>query len=86
MKEIINLIHTYFPQADAFKDPFKMFTAGQEEPGKLPLPAGFNEAVAKKFEVGAVKGLIHTRVGDGPRVLGEEEHLLGSDGMPKTLA
>ncbi|KAG8979390.1 hypothetical protein FRC05_008375 [Tulasnella sp. 425] len=45
--------------------------AGQEEPGKLPLPKGLNGAVAKKFEVGAVKGLIHTRVGDGPRVLDE---------------
>lgn len=86
LKEIINLIVTYFPQADAFKDPFKMFAAGQEEAGKLPLPAGFNDAVAKKFEVGAVKGLIHTRVGDGPRVLDDSEALLNASGLPKTLA
>ncbi|KAG8983266.1 diphosphomevalonate decarboxylase [Tulasnella sp. 427] len=86
LKEIINLIVSYFPQADTFKDPFKMFAAGQEEPGKLALPAGFNEAVAKKFEVGAVKGLIHTRVGDGPRVLDDSEGLLNASGLPKTLA
>ncbi|KAF9236335.1 GHMP kinase [Melanogaster broomeanus] len=40
----------------------------------------------KHFEKGAVKGLIHTCVGDGPRVLGDEEALLGADGLPKTLA
>ncbi|KAG8214211.1 GHMP kinase, partial [Butyriboletus roseoflavus] len=40
---------------------------------------------AKRFGTGAVKTLIHTCVGDGPRVRGDEESLLGSDGLPKTL-
>ena len=31
--------------------------------------------------VGAVKGLIHTHVGDEPRTPGGEEALLGSDGL-----
>lgn len=84
VKEIVSLIVKYFPQADAFKDPFKLFgTAGV---GEESVVEGFNVNVAKKFEVGAVKSLIHTRVGDGPRTLGEEESLLGQDGKPKTLA
>ena len=80
LKEIVELIVNYFPQAEPFKDPFGLFgNAGVQ--GKLVQ--GFNAAVAKPFGVGAVKGLIHTRVGDGPRVLGAEEALLGADGLPK---
>ncbi|KAG8894998.1 diphosphomevalonate decarboxylase [Tulasnella sp. 403] len=86
LKEIVNLIIHYFPQTEVFKDPFKVFTEGQETPGSLALPAGFNDAVAKKHEPGAVKGLIHTRIGDGPRVLGDEEALLGTNGLPKVTA
>jgi diphosphomevalonate decarboxylase len=82
IKGIVSLIVKYFPQAEAFKDPFGIFGAAGVQPG---VPEGFNEKVASQFEVGAVKGLIHTRVGDGPRVLGEEESLLGTDGLPKTL-
>jgi len=86
LKEIINLIVSYFPQTEPFKDPFRLFAEGQEVPGQGALPAGFNDAVAKKYEEGAVKSLIHTRVGNGPQVLGEEESLLDSNGSPKTLA
>ncbi|CCL99644.1 uncharacterized protein FIBRA_01664 [Fibroporia radiculosa] len=80
LKEIVELIVRYFPQADTFKDPFGLFGAAGVR-GKVV--EGFNEAVAKPFGVGAVKGLIHTRVGDGPRVLGVEEALLGPNGLPK---
>ncbi|KAH9944717.1 GHMP kinase [Amylocystis lapponica] len=80
MKEIVELVVRYFPQADGFKDPFVLFGPNGVE-GKVV--DGFNTAVAKPFGVGAVKGLIHTRVGDGPRVLGAEETLLGPDGLPK---
>ncbi|TFY78866.1 hypothetical protein EWM64_g5147 [Hericium alpestre] len=83
IKEIVELIVSYFPQAEAFKDPFGLFGAAGAQ-GKLV--EGFNPAVAKKFEVGAVKGLIHTRVGDGPRKLGEEEALLNAEGIPTYLA
>ncbi|KII92627.1 hypothetical protein PLICRDRAFT_102539 [Plicaturopsis crispa FD-325 SS-3] len=84
LKEIVRLIVKYFPQAEAFKDPFKIF--GADGVGEGGVIEGFNEAVAKKFEVGAVKGLIHTQVGDGPRVLGPEEALLGATGLPLTKA
>ncbi|KAL0956649.1 hypothetical protein HGRIS_002781 [Hohenbuehelia grisea] len=80
MREIVSLIVRYFPQKDAFKDVFGLFgVAGVGEGG---LVEGFDERVAKRFETGAVKGLIHTRVGDGPRRLAAEEALLGGDGKP----
>ncbi|KAH8107727.1 GHMP kinase [Cristinia sonorae] len=84
LKEIVSMIIRYFPQAEPFKDPFGLFA--NESLGSGRVVPGFNEAVAKPFEVGAVKGLIHTRVGDGPRVLGSEEGLLGENGLPKQLA
>ncbi|QRW21277.1 diphosphomevalonate decarboxylase [Rhizoctonia solani] len=84
LKEIVNLIVKYFPQSQTFADPFGVFDAG-EQVGDLDLPQGFNTAVAVKHEIGAVKGLIHTRVGDGPRALGQEDALLTSDGLPKPL-
>lgn len=82
IKEIIELIVSYFPQ-ESFNDPFQLFGGAAVE-GRLV--DGFNSAVAKRFSTGAVKTLIHTCVGDGPRVRGEEESLLGNDGLPKTLA
>jgi diphosphomevalonate decarboxylase len=84
LREIVNLIVSYFPQGQSFADPFSIFSE-QETPGSLALPEGFNPAVAIKHEVGAVKALIHTRVGDGPRVLGAEDSLLTSDGLPKPV-
>lgn len=81
VKEIVELIVKYFPQAEPFKDPFGLF--GVNGVGEGRVVDGFNAAVAKPFGVGAVKNLIHTRVGDGPRVLGTEDSLLGPDGLPK---
>lgn len=92
IKEILQLIVSYFPQKEgSFKDVLGLFgstnaTDSLDLNTKAVLPQGFNEIVAKKYEVGAVKGLIHTKVGDGPRALGTEESLLGEDGNPKTLA
>jgi diphosphomevalonate decarboxylase len=84
IKEIVELIVAYFPQKEgSFKDVFGLFV-GAQLVGKVPV--GFNENVAKRFDVGAVKGLIHTRVGDGPRKLGDEEALLNVEGFPKSLA
>ncbi|KAH8119437.1 Diphosphomevalonate decarboxylase [Phellopilus nigrolimitatus] len=83
IKEIVELVVGYFPQTQPFKDVFSLFAGAQPLGG---VPVGFNAAVAKKFEAGAVKGLIHTRVGDGPRVLGSEDALLGADGLPKVQA
>jgi diphosphomevalonate decarboxylase len=87
VKEIVELVIKYFPQKDgSFKDVFELFAGEDVAKSQGKVIEGFNEAVAKKFEVGAVKGLIHTRVGDGPRALAAEEGLLGNDGFPKSLA
>jgi len=80
IKEVVELIIKYFPQSVPFKDPFGLFGAAGAGEGKIVK--GFNPAVAKPFDIGAVKGLIHTQVGDGPRVLGAEESLLGDNGLP----
>jgi len=79
VKEIVELVVNYFPQANQFKDPFGLFG---KDGVQGSVVNGFNAAVAKPFGVGAVKNLIHTRVGDGPRVLGPEESLLGVEGLP----
>jgi len=85
IKEIVQLIANYFPQKEgSFKDVFGLFQ-GADITSQGTIVEGFNPAVVKKFEVGAVKGLIHTRVGDGPRPLGPEESLLAENGFPKSL-
>ncbi|THU94151.1 Diphosphomevalonate decarboxylase [Dendrothele bispora CBS 962.96] len=84
VKEIIEMIVKFFPQQEKFKDPFGLF--GAQGLGEGKLPQGFNEAVAKTWELGSVKGLIHTKIGGGPRVLDEAEALLNAEGTPKTLA
>ncbi|KAJ3515724.1 hypothetical protein NMY22_g14379 [Coprinellus aureogranulatus] len=88
IKEIIQLILAYFPQtAGEFKDVLKVFGGSVQDVNvHAKIPDGFNDKVANKWEVGSVKGLIHTKVGDGPRALAAEESLLNADGIPKTLA
>ncbi|KAH9484893.1 Diphosphomevalonate decarboxylase [Psilocybe cubensis] len=88
IKEIAQLVTAYFPQrAGEFKDVLGLYgDAAKDINSEAKVPEGFNEAVAKRFEVGAVKGLIHTRVGDGPRRLPASESLLAPSGLPKTLA
>lgn len=83
MAEIVNLIVKYFPQDTPYNDLWSEFSG--KKPGELTVPEGFNEAVVKPFESGAVKNLIRTRIGDGPRTLGSEETLLDSNGLPKVL-
>ncbi|ORY31405.1 putative diphosphomevalonate decarboxylase [Naematelia encephala] len=80
MPVIITAVKKFFPTEQEFTDPLKV--------GEAPLPQGFNDTVVRHggWEKGAVKALIHTRVGDGPRVLGESDSLLGENGLPKVLA
>lgn len=87
IKDIFQLILAYFPQnAGDFKDNLNVFGGNAQDINvHAKIPEGFNEKVASKWEVGSVKGLIHTKVGDGPRALGPEESLLNADGIPKTL-
>jgi diphosphomevalonate decarboxylase len=89
VKEIASLILAYFPQKPGdFKDVFGLFgeNAAKDINASAKVPDGFNEAVAKRFDIGAVKGLIHTRVGDGPRRLSDSESLLTADGLPQILS
>lgn len=86
MKEIIQLIQSYFPLGQSFEDPFKLFAGGEEgESSNVKLRDGFKVGVSPKWEAGKVARLIHTRIGDGPRVLGQEESLMGDDGKPKVV-
>lgn len=63
---------------------------GQQESLGLPqsLPGSFNDKVIPVHEAGAVRRLIHTQVGDGPRVLERglgKESLLNENGEPLRL-
>lgn len=78
---IVQLISSYFPQSETFPDPFKI----KNDIENSEIPKGFDGNVIVKWHKGAVKNLIHTRVGDGPRKLKVEDSLLGEDGLPKTL-
>ncbi|CBQ72380.1 probable MVD1-mevalonate pyrophosphate decarboxylase [Sporisorium reilianum SRZ2] len=96
MPLILQTIRHYFPNAD-FDDTFDLLGKGanashrgaQEALG-LPssLPGSFNANVIPMHEAGAVRRLIHTQVGDGPRVLERgagKESLLNEAGEPIRL-
>ncbi|WVQ81743.1 diphosphomevalonate decarboxylase [Cryptococcus sp. DSM 104549] len=80
MPQVLGAIKRFFPTAEETEDPFKTGVRG--------LPEGFQMGVVREggWEKGAVKSLIHTRVGDGPRVLERSESLLADNGLPKVLA
>ena len=84
MPEIISLVQRYFPVAQTFEDPFALGSSASAEGGALR--DGFREGVSGGvWAKGSVSRLIHTRIGDGPRVLGEEESLMTADGLPKKV-
>ncbi|OCF30606.1 diphosphomevalonate decarboxylase [Kwoniella heveanensis BCC8398] len=80
MPKVLGAINKFFPTAEESEDPFR--TTAED------LPASFDYKVVREggWEKGAVKSLIHTRVGDGPRTLGKEDSLLKESGEPKVLA
>ncbi|RUS18237.1 diphosphomevalonate decarboxylase [Endogone sp. FLAS-F59071] len=84
IKEIINLIARYFPGAE-FVDPYSLFAEGEVAGSSLPGHNAFNPNIIPVFPLGSVSRLLHTQVADGPRVLGPEENLLDSLGMPLSL-
>ncbi|KAI9299551.1 Diphosphomevalonate decarboxylase [Cunninghamella echinulata] len=87
MKEIIQLINHYFPEAD-FTDPYGLFkdNQGQVTSSDLISSNEFNEKVIPVYPKGSVSRLLHTKVHDGPRVLPQSESLLNDQGLPKRLA
>ena len=86
MPTIITTVNRFFPQESEFSDPFGTFA--NKSISEEPLLDGFDAGVVKVggWEKGAVKSLIHTKVGDGPRRLGKEDSLLNEQGVPKVLA
>lgn len=86
MPTIIATVNRLFPQETEFSDPFGTFA--EQSIDDQPVLEGFDSGVVKVggWEKGAVKSLIHTKVGDGPRRLGKEESLLNEQGVPKVLA
>lgn len=80
---VLSTVLRYFPQTqESFPDPFGMGIKA----GSVKMPDGFNEKCILETEVGVVPRIIHTKVGDGPRVLdSDKEGLLGKDGMPKRV-
>ncbi|GAA6064706.1 hypothetical protein JCM10212_001611 [Sporobolomyces blumeae] len=88
VKEVLEIVLKYFPQtAESFPDPFETGVAPTGlGAASSPLPEGFNDKVVVQHEVGAVSRVIHTKVGDGPRVLdSSKDGLLGPDGLPKNV-
>lgn len=83
IKTIIALVHHYFPQSE-FNDRFNLFPNGIQA-SSSPV-AGFNSEVIPQWPLGSVKTLIHTAIGDGPRVLPQGESLIDqSSGLPISL-
>jgi len=82
MAVVIKAVQKYFPTEEAFEDRL----AAGEKVQAARIPERFNEAVVPSWEKGAVKSLIHTKVGDGPRKLSADKGLLKEDGTPKVLA
>lgn len=79
VESVLRLVEHYFPQ--------------QSEPSSAPVPAdvlptGFNAQVIPQHPLGSVARIIHTKVGDGPRVLVSATHGLldPQSGLPKSSA
>lgn len=68
---VLRAVQHYFPGA-SFDDPFQMAS------NDAPLPATFRHDIVPVHPAGSVRRVIHTRVGDGPRVL---EHGLGPQSL-----
>ncbi|WFD44863.1 diphosphomevalonate decarboxylase [Malassezia psittaci] len=88
---VLRVIRHYFPGA-FFDDPQHVLGTDKDQlPDKEPLPnlpTSFQADVIPVHASGSVRRLIHTRVGDGPRVLEHgigQESLLKEDGMPLRL-
>ena len=81
MRDIVSLISSYLPPVEPFNDTFGIFADEGICEGKVIN--GFNRDIAKRYAVGAVKSLIHTRVGGGPRVLDTDVVLHDGNGFPR---
>ncbi|GJJ77125.1 diphosphomevalonate decarboxylase [Entomortierella parvispora] len=83
MAEIYAILSHYFP-GHVFDDSLSLLKDGASV---AALPENFDTRISTVFAEGSVKQILHTEVGDGPRVLASQEHgLLNAEGLPKRLA
>ena len=73
---VLRLVEHYFPQS-----------ASSSSAIPTDIPAGFNAQVIPQHPLGSVARIIHTKVGDGPRVLESAQHGLldPQSGLPKSV-
>ncbi|KAJ2550528.1 diphosphomevalonate decarboxylase [Coemansia sp. RSA 1933] len=90
MRDLVELFTYCFPRdavvsaTDFYADPFGVIgSAGSV--GDMPSSPGVAQLAqtAGRFPSGSVRRIIHTEVGDGPRVLSASQSLLDDAGMPK---
>lgn len=89
IKELIQLVSFYFPPSSSnptayFPDPLKLFQGDawiSVSEKDLPSQA---RGVISVFPEGSINRIIHTPLGDGPRVLDDSSSLLAADGLPKS--
>ncbi|KAJ2526231.1 diphosphomevalonate decarboxylase [Coemansia sp. RSA 1933] len=90
MRDLVELFTYCFPRdavvsaTDFYADPFGVIgSAGSV--GDMPSSPSVAQLAqtAGQFPSGSVRRIIHTEVGDGPRVLSASQSLLDDAGMPK---
>ncbi|KAJ1657689.1 diphosphomevalonate decarboxylase [Dispira simplex] len=91
MPRLIQLFAYFFPAAhplpseEFFSDPYHYVPAEVTLGQTLPSEYESLQGMFNVMPVGSVKRIIHTRVGDGPRVLSDPAaSLLGDDGLPRS--
>ncbi|KAJ1834819.1 diphosphomevalonate decarboxylase [Coemansia sp. RSA 2711] len=90
MRDIVELVTHCFPRPDTvpaeafYADPFAVFGTADTVGNRIAKSevAQLAHAVGK-FPAGSVRRIIHTEVGDGPRVQPASQSLLNPAGMPK---
>ncbi|KAJ2445335.1 diphosphomevalonate decarboxylase [Coemansia sp. RSA 2337] len=90
MRDLVELFTYCFPREEStlpdafYPDSFGIFDSANQVGQRLTRPEVAQLAeTAGKFPAGSVRRIIHTEVGDGPRVLAVSESLLDDAGMPK---
>ncbi|KAJ2785501.1 diphosphomevalonate decarboxylase [Coemansia interrupta] len=90
MRDLVELFTYCFPREDNilpdafYPDPFGIFDSPEQAGHRLTDPVVSKLAsTVGKYSAGSVRRIIHTEVGDGPRVLPVSQSLLNDVGMPK---
>ncbi|KAI8325576.1 Diphosphomevalonate decarboxylase [Martensiomyces pterosporus] len=90
MRDLVEFFTHCFPRDEAtlqeafYPDPFGIFQEAEQVGQRITRPEIKELAqAAGQFPAGSVRRIIHTEVGDGPRVLQASQSLLNEAGMPK---